>query len=61
MTIKINLRRMAECSLCERPTPVQDNAKQRDDEYTTASICDRCEQTIRADVAMVRNSREATS
>lgn len=54
MTPRINLRRLTECSLCDRPTPTRDNAKEYGDERDRAVLCGRCERQVRAEVAQHR-------
>jgi hypothetical protein len=56
--IRINLRRMSECSLCDRPTPVLGNARGYLDEGATAQLCQHCETVSRAHAELKREVRK---
>ncbi len=56
--IFVNMRRMTECSQCERPVPVTDNKKLHDDERDQAELCKHCEQTLRAEAKVMCRREE---
>jgi MinD superfamily P-loop ATPase len=56
-TPRVNLRRLTECSLCERLTPVRGNAKLYGDERDAVALCERCAASCRAHAAVERERR----